>query len=65
MLHQLMTATSWLQEPTGPEGAQQIFSYALGLLDAIDVLSWVKAVIYLVLVLFSTKLIFSVLRGGG
>lgn len=49
---------------TGPEGAQQIFSYALGLLEAIDVLWMLKAVIYLVLVLFSTKLIFGVLRGG-
>ena len=51
-------------QDTGPESAQQIFSYALGLLDAIGVMGYVKAVIYLLLVLFATKTIFGVLGGG-
>lgn len=52
-----------LQDP-GADGAQQIFSYALGLLDAIEVLGYIKAVIYLLLVLFATKIIFGVLGFG-
>lgn len=47
----------------GATGAQEIFSHALGLLDAIDVLGYIKAVIYLLLVLFATMTIFRVLGG--
>jgi hypothetical protein len=53
-----------IQSPDeGATGAQEIFSYALGLLDAIDVLGYVRAVIYLVMVVFATKIIFTVLAG--
>lgn len=54
-----------LQVDPGPADAKQIFSYALGLLEAIDVLGYVKAVIYLIMVVFATKIIFTVLGSKG
>lgn len=54
---------SLFQADPGAEGAQEIFSYALGLLETLNVLGYVRAIIYLLLVLFATKIIFSTLGG--